>query len=116
MSQTEIEGWQYYGMEPRDGRAYVCSSYVAGLYQAAGLLKNVNGPEFTPRDIYTLDVFDKNYERPAACVQADPNIPQCQILGRFRMLHPGYSSITPYQHMAERCPSVAPLYQRPDGC
>jgi hypothetical protein len=55
----------------------VCSSYVAGLYQAAGLLKNINGPEFTPRDIYTLNVFDLEYKRPANCAAADPGLPHC---------------------------------------
>jgi hypothetical protein len=116
MAMVEVEGWIYEGITPRDGPAYVCSSYVAGLYQAAGLLTNINGPEFTPRDIYTLDVFDKNYTRPQACIEADPNAAYCQILGRFRMNHPGYSSIKPYSHMAEKCPSVGPLYNRPDGC
>jgi hypothetical protein len=94
----------------------VCSSYVAGLYQAAGLLHNVYGPEFTPRDIYTLAVFDLEFERPAACAAADPGMPHCQILGRFRLVHPGYSTIEPYEHMAERCPSIAPTYPRPNGC
>lgn len=116
MAIVEVEGWEYTGIEPRDGRAYVCSSYVAGLYQAAGLLQNVNGPEFTPRDIYTLDVFDLNFQRPAACAAADPGQPYCQLLGRYRMVHPGYSTIKPYSHMAERCPTAAPDYFRPDGC
>lgn len=116
MAMTEVEGWIYEGIAPKDGRAYVCSSYVAALYQAAGLLENINGPEFTPRDIYTLDVFNKNFTRPAACVQADPSMPYCQILGRFRLVHPGYSSIAPYDHMAEKCPSIAPDYFRPAGC
>ncbi len=94
----------------------MCSSYVAALYQAAGLLSNINGPEFTPRDIYTLAIFDTNYQRPQACVEADPDLPYCQILGRFRMRHPGYSTIKPYKHMAENCPSIAPDYVRPDFC
>ena len=116
MSLIEVEGWEYEGFQPRDGRAYVCSAYVAAMYQVAGLLHNIHGTEFTPRDVYTLDIFDKNYTRPASCVEADPGLPYCQILGRFRMEHPGYSTIQPYEHMAERCPSVGPNYFRPDGC
>ena len=77
MAQVEVEGWEYHGIAPRDGISYVCSSYVAAIYQAGGLLKNINGPEFTPRDVYTLDIFDKNFNRPAACVEADPDQPYC---------------------------------------
>ena len=104
MSVIEVEGWEYEGFQPKDGRAYVCSAFVAALYQAGGLLRSVNSPEFTPRDLYILDIFDKTYQRPQECVQADPDLPYCQIIGRFRMDHPGYSTIKPYEHMAERFP------------
>lgn len=117
MAMVEIEGWEYEGMQPRDGKSYVCSAYVAAVYRAAGILpEHINGPEFTPKDVYTLNIFDKNYNRPAECVQADPDQPYCQILGKYRMEHPGYSTITPYENMAEHCPTMAPLYTRPDGC
>lgn len=79
MSQVEVEGWEYTGLE-NDGRAYVCSAYVAAVYQAAGLFGEdvqINGPEFTPRDVYTLNFFDLNFKRPDACAQADPNQPFC---------------------------------------
>lgn len=33
----ELESNEYYGIEPRDGKAYVCSSYIAAIYKAAGL-------------------------------------------------------------------------------
>jgi hypothetical protein len=115
MSVVEQEGWLYTGLQ-NDGRSYVCSAYVAALYQAAGLLKNVNGPEFTPKDVYTLNVFDLNFKRPDACVAADPNLPYCQLNGKYRMTLPGYSTIAPYEHMAERCPTVGPEYVRPEGC
>ena len=113
---VEIEGWEYEHIEPRDGRAYVCSAYVAAMYQAAGLLSNINGPEFTPRDVYSLNLFDLNYTVPAACAEADPNQPYCQITGKYRMTHPDYSTVEPYQHMAEHCPTMAPDYVRPAGC
>lgn len=118
MAIVEVEGWEYKGLTPRDGKSYVCSAYVAAVYQAAGIFDSgkINGPEFTPRDIYTLDIFDKNFSRPAVCQQADPNQPYCQILGKYRMTHPGYSTVKPYAHMNENCPSVAPNYVRPDGC
>ena len=44
-----------------DGYSYVCSAFAAGIYKAGGLLpENVNAVEFTPKDVYTLDIFDKN--------------------------------------------------------
>jgi len=116
MSIVEVEGWQYEGLEPRDGSSYVCSAYVAAVYQAAGLLHNISGPEFTPKDVYTLNFFDTNFTRPAACVEADPSLPYCQLTGKYRFTHPGYSTIDPYEHMAEHCPTVAPDYNRPSGC
>lgn len=118
MAIVEVEGWNYTGLE-NDGRAYVCSAYVAAVYQAAGLFgkdNKVNGPEFTPKDVYTLNVFDLNYKRPDACVQADPDLPYCQFLGKYRMTLPGYSTIHPYAHMSEHCSTIAPDYLRPDNC
>jgi len=75
----EIDGWEYTGIEPRDGRSYVCSAYVAAVYKAAGLFGDfeINGTEFTPKDVYTLNFFDPNATRPDACVKADPDLPYC---------------------------------------
>lgn len=67
MAMVEVEGWEYHGMEPRDGKSYVCSAYVAAAYQAAGVLNQINGPEFTPRDVYSLGIFDMNFKRPTIC-------------------------------------------------
>ena len=61
----ELDGWEYYGIQPRDGRAYVCCAYVAAVYKAAGLFdETVNPSEFGSADIYELKFFDKNYLRP----------------------------------------------------
>lgn len=74
----EQDGWLYEGL-PVDGMAFVCSAYSASVYKAAGMFDDfeVNATEFTPRDVYLLDFFDKNYERPQVCVDADPNLPYC---------------------------------------
>jgi len=66
MAIPEEEGWVYHGIEPRDGIAYVCSAYVAAVYQAAGMFYPdiINGPEFTPKDVYTLAIFDLNHTCP----------------------------------------------------
>lgn len=118
MAMVEQDGWIYSGEEPRDGLSYVCSAYVAAHYKAAGLLDDleINATEFTPRDVYVLNVFDLESPRPEQCVTADPDSPFCQLLGNYRMTLPGYSTITPYEHMDEHCPSVGPAYFRPDGC
>jgi len=118
MAMVEQDGWIYSGEEPRDGLSYVCSAYVAALYKAAGLFDDydINATEFTPRDVYTLKVYDLESPRPEQCVTADPDSPFCQLLGKYRMTLPGYSTIEPYEHMSESCPSIAPVYYRPDGC
>lgn len=66
MAMVEIDGWEYTGIEPRDGEAYVCSAYVAAMYKAAGLFDpyEVQATEFVPRDIYTLNFFDADYTFP----------------------------------------------------
>jgi len=54
MAMPELDGWEYTGLEPRDGLAYVCSCYVAAMYKAAGLFDDldVNATEFVPKDVY----------------------------------------------------------------
>ena len=109
MAIVEEDGWEYTGLQ-NDGRSYVCSAYVAAAYKAAGLFGNfsINTPEFTPRDVYTLDFFDKNFEKPKACQQVDPYQPFCQFLGKYRLTLPDYSTITPYANMSEKCATIAP--------
>jgi len=38
MAIPEVDGWQY-----SDGESYVCSSFVAALYRAGGLLIDIEG-------------------------------------------------------------------------
>jgi len=118
MAMVELDGWLYSGVQPRNTTSYVCSAYVAALYKAAGLFGDleINAGEFTPKDVYQLNIFDLNFQRPQACQDADPNQPFCQLLGKYRMTYPGYSTIDVYAHMDETCPSIAPEYVRPAGC
>jgi len=114
MALVEEEGIMY-----NDGYSYVCSSFVLAFYKRAGIFGDMtlHATEFTPRDVYSLNIFDKNYNRPHVCKDADPELPYCQVIGKYRVdLGTDYSSIEPYEHMAERCPSVAPHFARPDGC
>lgn len=117
MAMTEEDGWQYTG-QWHDGESYVCSSYVTALWKAAGIFGDnyVNAVEWGPKDVYQVDIFDKNFKRPQACVDADPDSQFCQLLGKYRMTFPGFSTLKPYPHMNDKCPSIAPDFIRPDGC
>lgn len=118
MAMVEMDGWEYTGIEPRDGQAYVCSAYVATMYKAAGLFGDfdVQGTEFVPRDVYSLNFFNENYALPDACKSADPGNNFCQLLGKYRMTLPGYNTVEAYSHMNEKCTVNWPDYSRDDGC
>lgn len=94
----------------------MCSSFVAAVYKAGGLLKDIEGTEMTPKDVYTLSIFDINFDVPLKCLKNDPSLPYCQIMGNKLMELPNYATIEPYPHMAERCPTMTPDFLRPDGC
>ncbi|MCQ2816174.1 MAG: hypothetical protein MJ252_02800 [archaeon] len=113
LAMPEQDGWEY-----SDGKNYVCACFCAAFYKAGGMFGDyeIQATEFTPKDVYQLDIFDKNYKKPQECIDADPDLPYCQIMGKFKIDLPGYSTIKPYPHMNERCPSVAPDFYRPDGC
>jgi len=111
MASVEKDGWYY-----SDGYSYVCSAFVAAVYNAGGLLPEIEGTEFTPRDVYTLTIYDANYRVPDKCLKNDPTLPYCQVMGSHLMELPGYSTIAYYPHMAEHCPTMTPDFFRPDGC
>jgi hypothetical protein len=64
MAVVEKEGWEY-----SDGKSYVCSCFVAGMWKAAGLFEGmeIEATEFTPRDVYQINFFETNYQKPKAC-------------------------------------------------
>lgn len=97
-----------------DGYSLVCSSYVVSFYQQSGMFDGLTivPAEFGPGDLYQLAIFDLGKQRPAECVAADPDLPYCQIMGVWSMELPLASTITPYNHMNERCSSLAPDYIR----
>ena len=118
MAMVEMDGWEYTGEKPRDGLSYVCSSYVAAMYKVGGLFGDlsIQATEFSPRDVYSLNFFDLNFSRPEACIRADPTLPYCQLLGKYRMVLPGYSTVNAYDHMNETCKINWPDYTRDEGC
>lgn len=70
----EQDYWEY-----DTGYSYVCSSYVVSMYKKAGLFDGLSlqGTEFHPRDLANLAIYQKNPDRPDACIQADPDLPYC---------------------------------------
>ncbi len=56
LATPEKDEWVY-----NDGPSYVCSALVAGIYKSAGIFGNlkINAKEFTPKDVYELEIFDK---------------------------------------------------------
>ncbi len=112
---VEEEGWEY-----SDGVNYVCSCFVIAFYQHGDMFGDLqfSPNEFTPKDVYQLDIYDRSYKdkRPQVCKDADPELEYCQVMGKYQVNLPGYSSITPYSHMNENCPSIAPEFVRTEGC
>ena len=53
MAEPEKDGWWY-----TDGYSYTCACFVTAIYKAAGLFKDMelNAVEFTPKDLYQLDI------------------------------------------------------------
>jgi len=97
MAMVEEDGWEYYGEEPRDGLSFVCSAYVAAVWKAAGLFApyHINATEFSPKDVYVMDFFEKDPTKlPAGCAAANgADVPYCQIMGKYQMTLPYYSTI-----------------------
>ena len=118
MAETEMDGWEYTGLEPRDGMNWVCSAYVAAMYKAGGLFGDmeVQSTEFATMDVYVMDLFDTTTPLPDECVAADPDLPYCQLLGKYRVELPYYNTITPYEKMFENCGINYPTYERTPGC
>lgn len=118
MAMTEKDSFRYTGLGPKDGRAYVCSAFVTALYKVGGLFDGyeIEATEFSPADVYRLNFFDTETPLPQQCIDAAPDQPYCQLKGKWKQVLPGYNTVDPYDHMFEKCPSVAPDFYRPEGC
>ena len=76
----------------------------------------INASEFTVKDIYELNIFDLQFEKPEQCMEADHQLRYCQLFGKYRMHLPSYSTLDPYDHMNEACPNKFENGWRPAGC
>jgi len=119
VTMPELDSYNYMDNN-RTGPAMVCDVLVARLWKAAGIFGDItdeiNGGEFTNWDAYSLNIFDSNYVRPPQCVAADPDLPYCQLMGKYRMTLNNYNQFAPYAHMRERCGGHPPDYIKQTGC
>lgn len=118
----------------------VCCVFVCNIWKAGGLFRDldnqINCGELTNWDVYSLAIYDKGAQpapaavpiathahtphpagaRPEQCVRADPENPLCQLMGEVKLVLNNFNTKQPYRHMAERCPGLAPTYDRPNNC
>jgi len=98
-----------------NGKQMVCDVFVLSMYKAGGVFGDLDfqASEQTPRDSYMLDIYDKTWKRPEVCNVDD--LPFCQILGEYTLELPGWSTITPYANMNQKCTSQPVEYERCPG-
>lgn len=98
----------------------VCCVFVCNVWKHGGLFAEIdnqlNCGELTNWDDSSLAFFDRA-PRPQVCVDNDPVNTNCQLEGEFTLeLGSDYNTKKPYPHMAEKCPSLPPLYKKPSDC
>jgi hypothetical protein len=115
ITQVEMDGWMY-----SDGYSMTCDVFVCSMWKAGGMFGDLSDSiqcaEFTPWDVYTLNFFDAEAQRPVQCIEADPDLPFCQLMGHYQLSLPNYNTKAPYANMAQNCPGVPPLYTRASNC
>lgn len=90
---------------------------MSGL-QKLGLFNEVeiNAAEFTPRDIYQLNIFDSHFDKPEICDEADAYLQYCQLLGDTRIYLDDYSTRPASDWMCESCPNPFATDKKIIGC
>ena len=80
-AEVEKEGWMY-----SDGYQYVCSCFVTALWKRGGVFGDmeINSTEFTPKDIYQLNIFKDDGPIDPKCNVNDKGLPYCQFFGTYR--------------------------------
>ena len=66
---VEEDWFLYLDENSQKTHSFVCSSFVAAIYKEAGVFDNMNitATEMTPKDVYTMNLFDLEWERPKIC-------------------------------------------------
>merc|ERR1712224_987549 len=82
MSMPEKDSWVY-----SDGLSMVCDVFVCSMYKHGGLFGDladeIQCTEMQNWDVETLAFFDRSPKRPQACIDADPMLPVCQLMGKY---------------------------------
>ena len=96
----------------------VCDVFVLSMLKAGGIIdKNIQATEQTPKDLYQMNLWDVEWARPAVCKEADPDLPFCQLMGKYTLTMPGFNERALYDNMNEHCGCIPPQYYRgPFGC
>jgi len=110
-SVVEQDAWDYSTTKdgtPTTGKSMVCCVFVCHMWKAGGLFDDLEGGadavncgELTNVDDYRLSLFTGEYK---------------QIGGDWQVSLNDYNQDEPYAHMDEHCESLAPHYERTDGC
>ena len=75
---------------------------------------DINSTEFTPKDLYELEFWQMNKKIEGCEDYMEDGY--CQFLGQYILKLGKTSFVKPYQHMNEKCPTIAPNYNRIDKC
>ena len=100
----ELDQWRYSSIP---NRAFTPGTFVAEALKILGVFhgEEINPGEFTVPDVYKLDIYDSEFQRPDECWEADYQLQYCQLFGKYRMELPGYNTIHPYRNMNDSCPN-----------
>jgi len=124
VSIPEQDDWEYVQInndnQTVSGRSMVCNVFVCAVWKAAGIFQNMQGDfqcaESTNWDIYALNIFDSSPPAPE-CQAADPQLPFCQILGKYRLRLPFYNSRPIVANAFNNCPrGNPPDFNKPFPC
>lgn len=68
IAMPELSTYEYNTLY-HDGPSLVCSSFIAEMWNKAGLFNghHINPGEFSPKDIYEVKFFDNNFKHPPEC-------------------------------------------------
>lgn len=129
----ERDEWKYDTTREVDGKVVdmegpqrMCDALVCSMWKAGGLFEpytnDVHCSEFTNWDAWGLKLFETDIKnkRPDVCKVADPDNDLCQLMGKYqlnlRTPMYAYNTRDVFPHIAEKCPSMAPDYDRPAQC
>jgi len=123
LTMPEQDDWMYVQQNNNNetvrARQMVCDVFVCEVWKSSGLFGDTNFQctEATNWDVYTLNIFDRNFQLPSQCAQTDPGLPFCQLGGDYRLELPWYNSRGLYPNSFNNCPrGDPPSWAKPEPC